>query len=182
MPMCASSSHASYGARGVQRSRGITLDFTARNRMRRKGVATWKAAHKTIVYGLALWWTAHLTPSVPLSTSPLAPATHWEQLYFPALEPMTVERGEQLSANLRSHSSEEGGTDLAWTLAIAQCERQAAQRSVAQPREGIFALIFMLPAQHNVCRRDRPRFVVPSRFQKEQVPAQPRCIALSCAN
>lgn len=96
-----------------------TLDFAARNRMGRKGVATWKAARRTEVYGLALWWTAHLTPRVPLSTSPLEPATHWEQLYFPALEPMTVERGEQLSADLRSHSSEEGGTDLAWTLAIA---------------------------------------------------------------
>jgi protein arginine N-methyltransferase 1 len=105
-----------------------TLDFTARNRMRRKGVATWKAVHQTTVYGLALWWTAHLTPSVPLSTSPLAPATHWEQLYFPVLEPMTVERGEQLSANLRSHSSEEGGTDLAWTLAIAHANGK--QRSV----------------------------------------------------
>jgi hypothetical protein len=94
------------------------LDFSLRNRMSRKGVATWKAAHKTTVYGLALWWTAHLTPRVGLSTSPLERATHWEQLYFPALEAMTVERGEQFSANLRSHSSEEGGTDLAWTLAI----------------------------------------------------------------
>jgi protein arginine N-methyltransferase 1 len=104
------------------------LDFTQRNRMSRKGVVTWKAAQKTTVYGLALWWTAHLTPRVPLSTSPLGPATHWEQLYFPALEPMTVERGEQLSADLRSHSSEEGGTDLAWTLAITSASGK--QRSV----------------------------------------------------
>jgi precorrin-6B methylase 2 len=104
------------------------LDFTQRNRMSRKGVVTWKAAQKTTVYGLALWWTAHLTPRVPLSTSPLGPATHWEQLYFPALEPMTVERGEQLSADLRSHSSEEGGTDLAWTLAIMSASGK--QRSV----------------------------------------------------
>jgi protein arginine N-methyltransferase 1 len=104
------------------------LDFSLRNRMSRKGVVTWKAAQKTTVYGLALWWTAHLTPRVPLSTSPLGPATHWEQLYFPALEPMTVERGEQLSADLRSHSSEEGGTDLAWTLAITSASGK--QRSV----------------------------------------------------
>lgn len=95
------------------------LDFSVRNRMRRKGVATWKAAHKATVYGLALWWTAHLTPQVPLSTSPLAAPTHWEQLFFPVLEPMTVERGEQVTADLRSHSSEEGGTELAWTLTVA---------------------------------------------------------------
>jgi hypothetical protein len=39
-----------------------------------------------------------------------------------------VERGEQLSADLRSHSSEEGGTDLAWTLAITTASGK--QRSV----------------------------------------------------
>ncbi|MFM9845631.1 MAG: 50S ribosomal protein L11 methyltransferase [Hyphomicrobiaceae bacterium] len=104
------------------------LDFSQRNRMSRKGLATWRAAHKTTVYGLALWWTAHLTPRVPLSTSPLDAATHWEQLYFPVLEPMPVERGEQLSADLRSHSSEEGGTDLAWTLTVASANGK--QRSV----------------------------------------------------
>jgi hypothetical protein len=104
------------------------LDFLVRNRMSRKGTATWKAVHKTTVYGLALWWTANLTPRVPLSTSPLEAATHWEQLYFPALEPMTVERGEQFSANLRSHSSEEGGTDLGWTLATLSANGK--QRSV----------------------------------------------------
>jgi protein arginine N-methyltransferase 1 len=104
------------------------LDFTVRNRMRRKGVATWRAAQRTTVYGLALWWTAHLTSRVALSTSPLEPATHWEQLYFPALEPMTVERGEELSANLRSHSSEEGGTELAWTLSVSSASGK--QRSV----------------------------------------------------
>ena len=104
------------------------LDFSVRNRMARKGVATWRAARKTTIYGLALWWTAHLAPRVPLSTSPLQQATHWEQLYFPVLEPMSVEAGEQLSANLRSHSSEEGGTDLAWTLAVSAANGK--QRSV----------------------------------------------------
>lgn len=104
------------------------LDFAVRNRMSRKGTATWRAARKTTVYGLALWWTAHLTPRVPLSTSPLEPATHWEQLYFPVIEPMTVETGEQVSANLRSHSSEEGGTDLAWTVTVASASGK--QRSV----------------------------------------------------
>jgi SAM-dependent methyltransferase len=117
---------------GRTAARWDRLDFSVRNRMSRKGVATWRAARKTKVYGLALWWTAHLTPHVPLSTSPLGAATHWEQLYFPVLEPMSLEAGEQLTANLRSHSSEEGGTDLAWTLTVASANgRQRGTQSLS---------------------------------------------------
>jgi len=53
---------------------------------------------------------------VVLSTSPLAAPTHWEQLYLPALEPIDLKAGETLMVQVRSRSSEEGGTDLAWGL------------------------------------------------------------------
>lgn len=89
------------------------IDLTARNRLSRKGSGKWRIKQAVTVYGLALWWRAELAPGVDLSTSPLATATHWEQLYFPALEPLQLESGEELGAELRSRSSEEGGTDLA---------------------------------------------------------------------
>ena len=93
------------------------VDFTKPNRMARKGEARWTVARPTTVYGLAIWWTAELVPGVCLTTSPLAAPTHWEQLYFPALEPLKLAAGETLAVEIRSKSSEEGGTDIAWSLA-----------------------------------------------------------------
>ena len=90
------------------------LDFNVRNRFARKGTAEWPIAAPVTVHGLAVWWTAALVPGVVLSTSPLAAPTHWEQLFLPALEPIALAAGETLAVELRSRSSEEGGTDLAW--------------------------------------------------------------------
>lgn len=82
----------------------------------RKGDVQWPFARKAVVYGFATWWEAMLKPpSITLSTSPLAPRTHWEQLYFPLVEPIALEAGQSLAFSLRSRSSKEGGTHLAWT-------------------------------------------------------------------
>ncbi|ODT23120.1 MAG: ribonucleotide-diphosphate reductase subunit beta [Hyphomicrobium sp. SCN 65-11] len=94
------------------------LDFHARNRFARKGTAEWPIAAPVTVHGLAVWWVAELVPGVVLSTSPLAAPTHWEQLFLPALEPMELKAGETLAVQVRSHSSEEGGTDLAWSFRV----------------------------------------------------------------
>lgn len=111
------------------------LDFTERNATRRKGRAEWHMRRAATVYGLALWWRAELAPGVVLSTASDAPATHWEQLYFPALEPIRLEGGHTLRADLRSRSSEEGGTDLAWTLtALDDKGRQRARQDLSLER------------------------------------------------
>ena len=92
------------------------IDLTRQARSNRKGEASWKAARATTVHGLAVWWTLDLTAGVRLSTAPGAPRTHWEQLYFPLLEPISLGAGETLTANIRSRSSEQAGTHLAWTV------------------------------------------------------------------
>lgn len=94
------------------------LDFRIRNRFARKGTAEWRITAPVAVHGLAVWWSAELVPGVILSTSPLAAPTHWEQLFLPALEPIALKAGETLIASVRSHSSEEGGTDLAWGFRV----------------------------------------------------------------
>lgn len=81
----------------------------------RKGEAAWKVDAAKTVYGFAYWWEADLVAGVTLSTAPGAPKTHWEQLYFPLLKPLALEAGESVLATLRSRSSEETGTHLAWT-------------------------------------------------------------------
>lgn len=94
------------------------VDFMADSKANRRGEARWKIGAETTVYGLAVWWVATLAPGVVLSTAPDAPMTHWEQLYFPFLEPLTLARSETLLANLRSTSSPEAGTNLAWTVTV----------------------------------------------------------------
>ena len=94
------------------------VDFAVKNRLARRGEMSWQLTAPATVYGLAVWWTAELVPGVSLTTSPLAVATHWEQLFFPALEPIKIKAGETLNAEIRSRSSEEGGTDMAWTFAV----------------------------------------------------------------
>lgn len=112
------------------------LDFSRRNVMSRKGRADWRIAEAVTVYGLAVWWRAELAPGIVLSTDPLAPPTHWEQLYFPALEPLHLASGHTLGADLRSRSSEEGGTDLAWTLTALDARRRERARQVLNLEQG----------------------------------------------
>ncbi len=81
----------------------------------RKGEASWKLDQAQTIYGFAYWWDAELVPGVTLSTAPDAPRTHWEQLYFPLQTPMVLEAQESALVTLRSRSSEEAGTHLAWT-------------------------------------------------------------------
>ncbi len=103
-------------------------DFQVANRMARKGAAQWRMRRAETVYGLGLWWTAALAEGVTLTTSPLSEPTHWEQLFFPALEPLRLEAGETLAAEIRSKSSEEGGTDIAWSLAVVTAKGKERTR------------------------------------------------------
>lgn len=81
----------------------------------RRGEASWKLGSAQTVYGFAYWWEADLIEGITLSTAPDAPRTHWEQLYFPLRTSMQLAVGETVLVTLRSRSSEETGTHLAWT-------------------------------------------------------------------
>ena len=94
------------------------VDCGKPNRMARHGEAQWTVKKAATIYGLAVWWQASLAPGITLATSPLSEPTHWEQLFFPALEPLQLAAGETLAVEIRTKSSEEAGTDIAWSLAI----------------------------------------------------------------
>jgi protein arginine N-methyltransferase 1 len=91
-----------------------SIELGSDGRSNRKGEASWKLKMAVTVYGFATWWSAELAPGITLSTAPNAPRTHWEQLYFPLLEPIVVKAGESVSASLRSRTSQEAGTHVAW--------------------------------------------------------------------
>ena len=80
----------------------------------RKGEAGWTLNGNATIYGFAVWWEAELVAGVTLSTHPEAMPTHWEQLYFPLMRPITAAAGERVSVELRSRSSPEAGTHLSW--------------------------------------------------------------------
>jgi protein arginine N-methyltransferase 1 len=102
------------------------LAFDRRNKTTRTGEASWPVTRPTTVHGLALWWSAGLVEGVSLSTGPLDPRTHWEQLYLPALAPIALEAGQTLAARLRSTTSYERGTNVTWTLTV----RDASGRDI----------------------------------------------------
>ena len=91
-----------------------TIDLGTDGRSSRKGEANWKLKAATSVYGFATWWSAELVPRIMLSTAPDAPRTHWEQLYFPLLQPIAAKAGDTIAVNLRSRTSAEAGTHVAW--------------------------------------------------------------------
>lgn len=112
------------------------VDFRFDNRASRKGEASWTMPSAATVYGFAYWWTAELVPGVTLSTGPGAPKTHWEQLYFPLLEPVAAKKGESLMLSLRSRSSEEAGTHLAWTAVHFDREGKSLKRQALDLDKG----------------------------------------------
>jgi protein arginine N-methyltransferase 1 len=102
----------------------------------RRGETRWPIEHAITIYGLAVWWRATLAPGIVLSTAPDAPMTHWEQLYFPLLEPLAVAPGETLVASLRSTSSPAEGTNLAWTVSALDKAGKSRRRLAMDLEKG----------------------------------------------
>ena len=92
-----------------------SIELGRDRRSARKGEVNWTIKRNETIYGFAYWWMADLVQGVSLSTGPEAPRTHWEQLYFPLQAPMDLKPGQSVLLSLRSSSSEQAGTHLAWT-------------------------------------------------------------------
>lgn len=85
---------------------------------RRAGCAAFEVTSAATVYGFALWWECTLVPGVVLSTSPLAPRTHWDQIYMPLAAPLPVQPADQLALAIETETGgEEPGIAVAWTVA-----------------------------------------------------------------
>jgi protein arginine N-methyltransferase 1 len=107
------------------------LSFRQHNKTTRSGEAGWTLDRRAMIYGLALWWSADLADGIALSTGPLDPRTHWEQLYLPVLEPIPVEAGQALTARVRSTTSYARGTNVVWTLTLRDAGgRQLSHQSL----------------------------------------------------
>ncbi len=95
-----------------------TIDFSKKNKSIRTADIVWKAATPMTVYGFALWWNAELVKGVELSTSPLAPITHWEQIYLPLLKPIECVKGSSVRLQLNSDTRWKVKVNLTWTVRL----------------------------------------------------------------
>ena len=84
------------------------LDFMGDIDSRRSGNVAWRLSEDATIYGFALWWECTLAPGVALTTSPLRPRTHWDQIYLPLLVPIAGRAGDQIVLTV---ASETGGTE-----------------------------------------------------------------------
>jgi precorrin-6B methylase 2 len=112
------------------------IDLSRESKSVRKGEVTWSVAKPATVYGFAVWWSLELVPGVTLSTAPNAPATHWEQLYFPLEAPLQLKAHESLMVSLRSRSSEAEGTHLAWTAVHFDSQGRSLARQAMDLNKG----------------------------------------------
>lgn len=94
------------------------IDFRRDNADVREATVAWKAATPFTAHGMALWWHASLDPRTAVTTSPLAPTTHWEQIYLPLLEPARVARGETLRVSLHSDTRPDVRIRMRWTVRV----------------------------------------------------------------
>ncbi len=83
---------------------------------RRTGSVEFTLSSAATIHGLACWWEADLAPGITLSTSPLAPPTHWEQIYLPLLKPVAAKRGDTFAVTIASDTRLESGCVLAWDI------------------------------------------------------------------
>ena len=108
------------------------LDFRGAIASRRSGVATWRPKSGETVYGFALWWDCTLAPGVVLSTSPSAPRTHWDQIYLPMLEPLTVAADDELVLALDTETGgEQDGIAVRWTVRLRRGATLVAEHALS---------------------------------------------------
>ena len=84
----------------------------------RSGTVQWRPNDPQVVFGFALWWECELLPGIVISTSPYAPATHWEQIYLPLLKPLELAANDTFEVKISSDTRPEAGVRVAWRTRV----------------------------------------------------------------
>jgi SAM-dependent methyltransferase len=96
-----------------------TIDFTGASSAALQSETTFEITVPGECHGYVGWFTAEFG-SRRLSTSPLAPATHWSPAYLPLDPPVTLEAGERVSVTVNRPPS----GDWTWTLDSARTQQR----------------------------------------------------------
>lgn len=93
----------------------IEVDLTARPERDISGTARFVSTREGAIHGLGVWFDAELVPGVSLSNGPPLRTPSWNQGYLPLLEPIHVERGDEIDITIEANSD---GAVWAWTVAV----------------------------------------------------------------
>jgi SAM-dependent methyltransferase len=116
---------------GVPAASWDALEFNGDIDSRRSGRLAWPLAASATIFGFALWWECTLVPGVVISTSPFGPRTHWDQIYLPLLEPLTVRPGDTLALDVSSETGGgESGIDVRWAAELRRGEKIVSRQSL----------------------------------------------------
>ncbi|MES2490767.1 MAG: class I SAM-dependent methyltransferase [Pseudomonadota bacterium] len=98
---------------------------------KRNSTVKWSAKDLggTTVYGYALWWDCELVPGVTISTSPYAAPTHWEQIYLPLLNPVTLNSDDTLELMMGSDTRPQIGVRVSWRTRQMRAGKVANEQS-----------------------------------------------------
>lgn len=75
------------------------------------------------VYGIAGWFEAEMGHGIRLDTGPLAPPTHWKQLFFPFAEPWSVDPARPVKLRMTPVQLDEVHTRWQWWAGDGASER-----------------------------------------------------------
>lgn len=82
------------------------------------------------VEGFALWWEAELVEGVTISTSPLAPPTHWQQIYLPLLQVLQLEADDVIELTLGSDTRPQAGIRVSWKIRQLRDGRSVGEQAL----------------------------------------------------
>jgi protein arginine N-methyltransferase 1 len=115
------------------------VDLRRRTASVRRGRAEWKLPKATVLHGFALWWECELlagAPDLVLSTSPLAPPTHWEQVWLPPRAPLAARAGDTLALEFECDSRPQVKINLKWKVTLRDRSGALRAESAHDMRKG----------------------------------------------
>lgn len=64
------------------------------------GKTTFNITKKSTCHGIAGWFKVKLSPRIDLTNSPIDKPTHWQQVFFPVKEPLSLKRGDKIKVKI----------------------------------------------------------------------------------
>ena len=107
-----------------------TVDFRKKETSVRAGAVEWELDEDATIHGFGAWWKCTLVPGVVLSTSPDAPATHWEQIILPLFEPLQCKKGDTLQLHLTSDTRYKTGLRVRWEISLRRAGKVVSVQKI----------------------------------------------------
>lgn len=82
----------------------------------RTATVHWDITSPVAINGFCLYWECELLPGLQLVTNPSNPPTHWEQIFLPIPQTISLKKGDRLKLHLKSDTRMSVGVDVQWEV------------------------------------------------------------------